>query len=376
MTQLDPASGASSAPYRCSNCGRTQPLAFIGWKCPVCRGVLALAEPAVFDPARVAPGEPGVWRYRHTFPLPAEVEPVSLGEGGTPLVKVELAGRTVFVKQEGQNPTGSFKDRGMALTLAGLKEAGVTAAIEDSSGNAGAAFAGYAARAGLQARVFVPAAAAGPKRRQIEAYGAEVVAVDGPRSQAAEAAQAAVAAGAVYASHIYSPLGLAGTATCAFEIWEQLGRAPAAVILPVGHGTLLLGLWRGFQALRAAGLIETLPRLVAVQALACAPLWAVYVHGRAGLDWATEGATVAEGIRVIQPVRGDAVLAAIRASGGAVLAVEDDAILSARAALARCGLYTEPTGAAGWAALTQNLERLEADPLVVILTGHGLKSAA
>lgn len=363
----------SAEPYLCTNCRRPQPLTFTGWKCPVCSGVLGLPAAVPFDPAQVDARAPGVWRYRHTFPLSAAVPPVSLGEGGTPLVPVTASGRTVFFKQEGLNPTGSFKDRGMAVLLAGLRASGVQEAIEDSSGNAGAAFAGYAARAGVRARVFVPANASGPKRRQIEAYGAEVVAVDGPRSQAAEAARAAAAAGAVYGSHIFNPLGLAGNATAAFEMWEQLGEAPEAVILPVGHGTLLLGLHRGFQALLAGGLIRRLPRLIAVQAMPCAPLWAVHQYGGQGLGWVTEGATVAEGIRVVHPVRGDAVLAAMRETDGAVLAVEEDAILPARAALARLGLYTEPTGAVVWAALEQ---APAAGPLVAILTGHGLKSAA
>lgn len=368
---------AQDAVYKCANCGRPQAWTFTGWRCPTCRGVLTLAAPAVFDPGLVDPTAAGVWRYRHTFPLPAEVEPVTLGEGGTPLISVTVAGRPVFFKQENLNPSGSFKDRGMAVLFAALRAAGVREAIEDSSGNAGASFAAYAARAGVRGRVFVPASAAGPKRRQIEAYGAVVEAVDGPRSQAAEAAHAAAAAGAIYASHVYNPLGLAGNATAAWELWEQLGQAPEAVLLPLGHGTLLLGLQRGFEALLAAGLIPRLPRLIGVQARPCAPLWAVQHFGAQGLGWVTEGATIAEGIRVVQPVRGDAVLAAIRASGGTCLVVDEDAILPARAALARQGLYVEPTAAVVWAALTELPPDVEVTgPLVAVLTGHGLKSAA
>lgn len=357
-------------PFKCTNCGRTQPLEFTGWKCPVCGGLLSLAQPAHFSPNLVDPQLPGIWRYRHTFPLPVEVEPVTLGEGHTPLLPATLDGRTVFFKLEGANPTGSFKDRGLAVMMAVLKHLGVAEAIEDSSGNAGAAFAAYAARAGVRARVFVPASASGPKLKQIEAYGADLIVVDGPRSQAAEAAHAAAAAGAIYASHVYNPLGLAGHATCAFEIWEQLGHAPESVVLPVGHGTLLLGLQRGFKALQAAGLIDRLPKLIGVQALACAPLWAVHAHGREGLGWVTEGQTVAEGIRVVQPVRGDSVLAAIRESQGDLLAIEEEAILPGRAALARLGLYAEPTCGVVWEAM----QKVPGD-VVVILTGNGLKSA-
>ena len=360
----------SNHPYKCSSCGLTQPLDFPGWKCPKCGGVFDLAAPAVFDPQQVDSRAHGLWRYRHTFPLPTEAEPVTLGEGGTPLVPVVLGGRTIYFKLESLNPTGSFKDRGMAVMFTGLRAAGVRAAIEDSSGNAGASFAGYAARAGISGRVFVPAAASGPKRAQIAAYGAHIEAIDGPRSQAAAAARAAADSGAYYGSHIYNPLGLAGNATAAFEIWEQLGRAPEAVVLPVGHGTLLLGLQRGFKALREARLLERLPKLVGVQALACAPLWAVHRHGRDGLAWVTEGETVAEGIRVSQPVRGDAVLAAVAESGGTLLAFDDDAVRAGRDALARLGLYVEATAGITWAALEH-----VAGEAVVLITGHGLKNA-
>jgi threonine synthase len=313
--------------------------------------VLDLPGPLVFDPERLDPAAAGIWRYRHTFPLPADAAPVSLGEGATPLLPVAAGERTVHCKLEFLEPTGSFKDRGMAVMLTGLRAAGVTKAVEDSSGNAGASFAAYAARAGLGAQVFVPAAAAGPKRAQIAAYGAEVVAVEGARSKAAEAVRQAAAQGAVYAS--------------------QLGRAPEAVVLPVGHGTLLLGLHRGFAALQAAGLIERPPRLVGVQAAACAPLWAAFHYGRAGLGWVTEGETRAEGIRVIQPVRGDAVLRAVHETGGTLLAVEEPALAAGHNDLGRLGLYVEPTSAAAWAVLAQ----VPGD-VVVLLTGHGLKTNA
>ncbi len=359
-------------PFKCSNCGRLYPLDLPNWKCPVCGGLLNLSAPAVFDPAQIDERARGVWRYRHTFPLPADAEPVTLGEGDTPLIPISIDGRVAHFKMEGLNPTGSFKDRGMAVMFTALKFIGLPEALEDSSGNAGAAFAGYAARAGIKARVFVPSSASGPKRAQIEAYGAELVPVEGPRSKASEAAQAAAqGAHAYYGSHIYNPLGLAGNATVAYEIREQLGHAPESIIIPVGHGTLLLGLHRGFKALQEAQLIERLPRLIAVQAMACAPIWAVHRYGRDGLRWVTEGQTIAEGIRVFQPVRGDAVLAAIAETGGTVLAYEDDAIRAGREALAHLGVYAEPTCGVVWEALKQVTGEGEG---VVMVTGSGLKS--
>ena len=364
--------GEAPAPFKCASCGRSQPLSYSRGACPVCGSVLDLAAPLAFEPARLTTA-PGLWRYAHTFPLPADAEPVTLGEGGTPLVAAAAGDRTVYFKLEFTQPTGSFKDRGMAVLFTGLKAVGIREAVEDSSGNAGASFAAYAARAGVRARVFVPTAAAGPKRAQIAAYGAEIVAVDGPRSKAAEAAEAAVKAGAQYASHIYNPLGLAGNATAAYELWEQLGHAPARVVLPLGHGTLLLGLHRGFQALLRAGLIARLPQLIGVQAMACAPIWAVHTYGRQGLGWVTEGETVAEGIRVVRPVRGDAVLAALTESGGTVLAGDDPAIRAGHNALARLGFYVEPTSAVVWEALAHPAAQGDGET-VAVLTGSGLKS--
>jgi threonine synthase len=358
-----------AAVFKCTSCGRGYGFDFGHAGCPVCGGIVDLSQPLVFDPSRLDARGRGLWRYRHSFPLPAGAELVTLGEGDTPLVAVDLGGRTVQFKLEFAQPTGSFKDRGMAVLFTALRAVGVTEAVEDSSGNAGASFAGYAARAGLRARVFVPEAAAGPKRAQIAAYGAEIVAVPGPRSRAADAALAAVQAGAHYGSHVYNPLGLAGNATAAYEIWEQLGHAPEAVVLPLGHGTLFLGLHRGFKALLAAGLIKRLPRLIGVQALACAPIWAVQRYGREGLALVAEAATVAEGIRVVRPVRGDAVLAAVAESGGELIAVDEAAIQAGHTALARLGLYVEMTSAVVWEALAQ-----VSGDLVAILTGSGLKT--
>jgi threonine synthase len=229
----------------------------------------------------------------------------------------------------------------------------VDSAVEDSSGNAGASFAAYAARAGLKARVYVPDSASGPKRAQIEAYGAEVVRIMGPRSNTAEAVRRAADDGAVYASHAYLPFNLPGYATIAYELAEQLGEAPGTVITPAGQGGLLLGIARGFEALLKAGVIERMPVLVGVQARACAPLWALLSYGRAGLAWVAEANTLAEGIRISFPLRGDAVLETLSQHKGTILAVDEEEILPGRKALASMGFYVEPTSAVVWGALEQ-----------------------
>ncbi len=225
---------------------------------------------------------------------------------------------------------------------------------------------------GLQPRVFVPDYASGPKRAQIKAYGAELVRILGPRSKASEAVRRAADQGAVYASHVFLPFGLAGFATLAYELVEQLGELPGAILTPVGQGSLLLGMARGFEALQAAGMTGAIPHFVGVQALACAPLYAVSTAGAAGLRWVTEGDTLAEGIRIKRPERGDDVLKAVESSGGRFVAVDEQEIMPGRDQLARLGLFVEPTSAVVWPALAQVIESAP-DPIVVILTGSGFK---
>jgi threonine synthase len=162
-------------------------------------------------------------------------------------------------------------------------------------------------------------------------------------------------------------------ATIAFELVEQLGRAPGAVVAPVGHGSLVLGLHLGFQSMCAAGVIDRMPRLIGVQALACAPIWAVSTSGAAGLGFVREGATLAEGVRILHPVRGDAVLAAVEGSGGAMEAVAEDEIAQAQRDLACVGLLIEPTSALIWPAALKRLGELD-DPVVAVLTGSGFKA--
>jgi threonine synthase len=359
----------------CTICRRPYPEQGAPHCCPHCGGLFDFAAPLLYDQQQLEAGAPGIWRYRHALGLEASSPLISLGEGQTPLLWIDLpSGERAALKCEHQNPTGSFKDRGSALIVSFLKGRGVMAAVEDSSGNAGASFAAYAARAGLKARIYLPDAASGPKRAQILAYGAEAVRILGPRSNATRAARAAVEAeGLAYASHAFLPHNLAGYATAAYELFAQLGEAPGTLVAPAGQGGLLLGLGRGFVALQRAGLTSRLPRLVGVQARACAPLWAVAQFGAAGLSWVSEGETLAEGIRVVNPLRGDAVLQQVQAMGGLFVAVDEADIRAGRDELARRGFYVEPTAAVVWPALLQ-LRRQTPEPLVAILTGSGLKT--
>ena len=371
QTTIQP-SGDWSWPFVCIECGRDYPLADIPYCCPTCGGIYDFSAPLLYapdDPAHV--GQRGLSRFQATIPLPPGATLISLGEGDTPLLDINLEGRTVYLKCEYLNPTGSFKDRGSVTLVSALATRGVEGVVEDSSGNAGSSLAAYAARAGIRAKVFVPAYASGPKQAQIRAYGAEVVGIQGPRSSAAQAVLQAAEGGVVYASHVYLPHGLAGMATVAFEIVEQLGRSPGAVMLPVGHGSLLLGMFRGFQAMVEAGVIEKPPPLIGVQARACAPIWAA--HTASPLELVTEGETIAEGIRILHPLRMEAVLAAVEVSGGRMMAIDEEAIIDGRDDLSRRGFFVEPTSAVVWPALLSTLEDLQ-DPVVIVLTGSGFKS--
>lgn len=350
--------------YRCSACDRPYPREGVYFRCPVCDGIFDALDWEYHPPA--ASVGMGIWRWRDNFGLERDTLPISLGEGNTACVWADVAGRKIAFKCEYQNPSGSFKDRGMAVLMGFLAGRGVLAAIEDSSGNAGAAFAAYSARAGLHGRVFVPAYASGPKRRQIEAYGAELVSVSGTRRDVAEATRRAAEEGQVYASHAHMPHVLAGYATLAYELIEQIGDAPGVLIVPAGQGGLLLGIGRGFRSMQAAGIIDRMPVLVGVQSAACAP----YLSTNGGVEQA--GETLAEGVRITEPLRFHAVKALVEGSGGFFIAVEEDAILEGRRQLAGRGLYVEPTSALVWDALKQAYTRLP-EPIAVVLTGSGLK---
>ncbi|HZU87481.1 MAG TPA: pyridoxal-phosphate dependent enzyme, partial [Anaerolineaceae bacterium] len=336
--------------------------------CPACGGIYDFDAPPDFDPKKVEPGLPGYWRYRHAFSLPVGAPLVSLGEGNTPLIWADAGSEKVALKLESLNPTGSYKDRGSAVLVSRLAADGAQRAVEDSSGNAGASFAAYMARANLAARVYVPESASGPKREQIEAYGAELRPIPGPRSAAAQAVLAEAQQGVPYGSHAYLPFGLAGIATIAYELIEQLGCVPGTVVAPVGHGGLLLGILRGFAA---ALRIEHPPYYVGVQAAACAPLVHAWQNGLATIEQVTEGATLAEGVRVRRPLRAEALLAEIPRGKGEFLAVPEEELLPAFRALAHGGVYVEPTSALVWAAMRQ-LGKVPR-PLVLIISGIGLK---
>jgi threonine synthase len=385
-----PTTAAAGPPLTlaCAACGWAQPLSDPGWSCPRCGGVLDLDwQPSIPDLATLAGRPPTLWRYREALPV-SEPPGLSMGEGMTPLIG---AAPGVVLKVDYLMPTGSFKDRGAVLLAALASQLRVSQLVADSSGNAGSAIAAYAARAGIACEVYVPAATSEGKLDQLRAYGAVVRRVPGSREDtAAAAAVAAGRPGVFYASHVYNPVFLHGTKTYALELWEQLGgRLPDVLVLPVGNGTLVLGCYLAGRELLAAGRIDALPRLVAVQAEGCAPLAAAMAAGGTEPETVAParatGGTIAEGIAIARPARGAQILAAVRATGGTIVTVTEDQIRAGWADLARSGLYVEPTSAVCWAAvlsgktgqagLAGSVSQSDDRPHTVVpLCGTGLKS--
>jgi threonine synthase len=358
----------------CADCQQTYPLNTRYWHCQ-CGGVFQFEDGPGFVKDKIQRREHSLWRYRVMLPLDRDEHIVSLGEGCTPLIETDVYGLKIHCKVEFLSPTGSFKDRGTAVLISVLSSLDVKTVVDDSSGNAGASLAAYAARAGMACGIYVPASASPVKRAPIAIYGAKLIS-EGSRGDATLAAQEAAICDAYYASHYYNPFILQGLKTIAYEIWEQLGgRGPDNLVLPAGHGTLLLGAYRGFTDLLEAGLIDRLPRLFAVQALGCAPLYEAYRQGADEVSPVEEGETLAESICIPHPVRGKQILAAIRQTGGAVLAVDDEQIGQAHRELAQRGLYVEFTSAAPVAALKELYHTITADQVTIVpLTGSGFKS--
>ena len=258
-----------------------------------------------------------------------------------------------------------------------LKALGISHIVEDSSGNAGAAIAAYSVLAGISCDIYVPSGASEAKLRQIIEYGARLIKIEGSSDDTARAALKPVEE-SYYASHAWNPYFFQGTKTFTFETWEQLGfRAPDALVIPLGLGTLFLGAYYGFKELLQAGEVNKIPRLFGVQAMACSPLYNAFRNGLEEVQDIEPCETIAEGIRVSRPLRGKEVLKAAKETGGAIIPVTDSEIKRALKEMAISGLYVEPTGGVAYAGLAR-LRRdgllKKGETIIVPLTGLGLKA--
>ncbi len=358
----------------CTACQTEYPLNDVRWRCD-CGGLLDIQFTARFPLEQIAARKPDLWRYREAIPLPEGAEIVSFGEGFTPLIPVEVAGRAVLIKQDQLFPSGSYKDRGATVMISQAKYLGVRSVVEDSSGNAGCAVAAYCANAGIGCDIYVPESTSPGKLAQIQMYGAGLHRIPGSREDTSTAVMQA-AQTTYYASHSWNPFFLHGTKTFAFEVCEQLGwKAPDTLALPAGNGTLLLGAATGFRELLQAGITRRLPKIVAVQAEACAPLARAFAAGQSMPAAIEKRDTLAEGIAIAEPVRGAQILQAVSESGGEFVTVSEEEILAALKAMSRQGHYIEPTAAATIAGAARYLpDSQPGEVIVTVFTGHGLKA--
>ncbi|HQK15516.1 MAG TPA: threonine synthase [Anaerolineae bacterium] len=392
---------------KCTICGAEYAVDDVSYVCPKHGddGILDVlydyaAIQARFSPAQLAhtPTDMGIWRYKPLLPVAPDSPVPPLRVGWTPLYAAprlaELLGlKNVWVKDDGVNPTASFKDRASAMAVVKAQEAGAHIVTTASTGNAAAALAGLAASVGLQAVIFVPKTAPPAKIAQHLIYGARVLLVDGTYDNAFELTlKVAKEFGWYNRNTAYNPYMSEGKKTAAYEICEQLTRtpghslyqgegkwtAPDRVFVPVGDGCIIGGIYKGFRDLLTLGWIDAMPKIMGIQAAGSSALVDAWERGLQGWEMTPQPAdTIADSISAGLPRDRNKALAAVRETGGAYLRVSDQEILDAIPVIARnTGVFSEPAAAAAYAGLVKAVEKGLVDPeerVVVLFTGSGLK---
>jgi threonine synthase len=365
----------------CTKCGASIDAARPQTVCPKDGGVLYVryklsALKSSFKPASLAGRAPTLWRYAEVLP---EVEPVSLGEGFTPMLPSREF-PSVYIKDEGMNPTGSFKARGMSVAVAMAKSYGLKKLATPSAGNAGSALAAYAAAAGIEAHIFMPKDVPLANRVECEMYGANVTLVDGLISDCARmVAERKDTEGWFDVSTLKEPFRVEGKKTMGYEVAEQLGwRMPQGIIYPTGGGVGLLGMWKAFEEMQDLGWIGAeRPQMIAVQAAGCAPIAKAWDDAKPAAEFWPNAATQAAGLRVPKPYGDYLILDILKKSGGVALTVTDDEIMDAVRQWARVeGVFAAPEGAAALAAYRKLRDSTffgPDDKVVLFNTGSGLK---
>ena len=379
------------AGLRCVLCGAVYAHGAEEYTCPRC-GVDGILD-VEYDHERIArtfgPGvlaanpDRSLWRYRPLLPIPDDAPPPRIAAGGTPVVPApalakELGLAELWVKDEGRNPTASFKDRASAVGVARARWLGRTTVTCASTGNAASSLAGFAAEAGLAAFIFVPETAPEAKVAQLLVYGATVFLVERTYADAFKASQDSAAAFGWYNRNCaINPYLVEGKKTCGLEIAEEMRASmPDVVTVALGDGCTTAGIWKGLVEMKRHGLVERLPRILAVQAEGASPLAKAFLRGDERIVFETSH-TLADSIDVGAPRNGIKALRAVRASGGAVVTTPDEAILSWIPRLARAtGVFAEPTGVAALAGLEAAMEKglvRKGERVLHVATGSGLK---
>jgi threonine synthase len=371
----------------CTSCGLRHEWSTLQNLCAACQKPLfpiydLAAVSRVLTREALTTRQKSLWRYRELLPLPVEVEPITLGEGGTPLIRAAKfeSALNLWVKDEAQNPTQSFKARGMAVAVSMAKHLGATKLAVPTAGNAGGALAAYAARAGLEAHIFMPRDT--PRANIIECreLGANVVLIDGLITDCgAEIARRKGAEGWFDMSTLKEPYRVEGKKTLGYELAEQFDWAlPDVILYPTGGGTGLIGMWKAFDEMEALGWISSArPRMFSVQASGCAPIVRAFETGEATAGEFADAHTCASGLRVPKAVGDFLMLKILRESKGGAVTVDDDEMLRVTREIGSAeGLFVAPEGAACFAALRKLLvvEKIEpAERIVIFNTGSGIK---
>jgi len=358
----------------CTECKKKFSLNEKIWRC-TCGALLDINFKSTFPVDNIKKRKLNMWRYREAIPLLDDNNIISFDEGFTPLTDVAFNGKSVLVKQDHLFPTGSYKDRGASVLISKVRELGIKKVVEDSSGNAGCAIAAYCAKARIGCEIFVPQDTSAGKLAQIQCYRGKLNKIPGSRENTAHAVLKE-AEKYYYASHSWNPFFFHGTKTFAFEVCEQLGwKSPDTIILPVGNGTLLLGAYIGFNELLEAGVIEKIPKIIAIQSVNCAPLYRAFKENLEEIPGIDKKETLAEGIAIAKPIRGKQIIEAVKKSHGDFIAVDDFEIMRSLKDICSKGFYIEPTAASTTAGICKYVRESNPDEIIVSLfTGHGLKT--
>ena len=374
---------------RCIHCAETVPLSDTVYTCPSCGGNLLVEYD--YDAVKSLWGrealeletDRSIWRYAPLYPVTSRIEAPPVG--WTPLFRAprleeQLGLETLYIKDDGRNPSASFKDRASAIALVRARELGVDLVTGASTGNAASSTAVLAAAMGIRTRIFIPESAPRAKVAQLLAFGAEVLAVEGTYDEAFDLCLEATKAFGWYNRNTgYNPFTREGKKSVSFEICEQLDwKTPDLVAVSVGDGNIISGVWKGFEEFHRLGFIDRLPKLLAVQAEGSAAI--VNALEGDGTIKPVSGETVADSISVSLPRDGEAAVKGVRASEGFGITVSDEEILAAIIEVARgAGVFGEPAGVTAYAGVKKAAEQGLIDPdwsIVALVTGNGLKDIA
>ncbi len=360
--------------FICSKCGLKEEISTRKPKCQ-CGGLWKLDfKPPKFDLSLIDGSEWSIFRYRKFMPLEGEYwRDISLGEGRTPIIRFD---EDVLLKMDYLMPTLSFKDRGAAVLIAHCKSIGVDSVLQDSSGNAGNSIAAYSAKVGIDCEIFLPEGTSPKKINMIKSHNTKVSVVPGSRDNCANVCREKVdKEGKYYANHVYNPIFYEGTKTYIYEVYEQLRRIPENIFIPLGNGTLFIGIIKGLEEFIESGIIKNMPQITAVQSENCAPLAKAIISGDNKPAKIKPKPTMAEGIAIGEPKRGEEILEYAYKYAIKIITAPENRILEAREALAEKGIYVEHTTAATYAGYLQqkDINRNISDCLIP-MCGAGLKS--